>query len=94
MEYFSEQALSGTELTCTTLNDLNDWIVWQFPVLNQGYFSGAVLDTKKPNCWYPALIHKDNGGVKIYGHVETIFESPEVAAEFITNYSHMVTYGA
>lgn len=71
--------------TSLTFNQLHHWVIWQMPRKTGEGLSGAVHPTMPDTGWYPAIIKPKEKRVKVYGHLDTKFESPEEAAEWLLN---------
>jgi hypothetical protein len=69
--------------TIVAIDRLFTWVVWQFPRARPGGFSGAVHPPEPGHGWYPAIIDRDAGQVRVYGHVKERFPSPEAAAKHL-----------
>lgn len=69
--------------TIVSLDQLYTWVVWQFPRLRAGGFSGAVHPPIAGYGWYPAIIDPTKRRVLVYAHLEEPFRSPEAAAKQI-----------
>lgn len=63
------------------------WVIWQFPRMRAGGFSGAVHPPKANHGWYPAVIDIDAGQVLIFGYIRESFPSPEAAAKHLDQVS-------
>lgn len=71
------------EPTTVPMTRLYTWVIWQFPRMRDGGYSGAVHPPEPGHGWYPALINADSGLVHIFGHVKERYPTPEAAAKFI-----------
>jgi len=73
--------------TVVALDRLYTWVVWQFPRVREGGFTGAVHPPEPGHGWYPALIEPETGQVLVYGHVPERFPSPEAAARHLDRHA-------
>ncbi len=71
------------EPTAVPMDRLFNWVIWQFPRLRDGGFSGAVHPPEAAHGWYPALIDAEGGRVIVYGFIKERFPSPEAAAKHL-----------
>jgi hypothetical protein len=69
------------EPTLVSADRLYTWVIWQFPRLRRGGFSGAVHPPEPGHGWYPAIVDIESGQVLVYSHIEERFPSPEAAAK-------------
>jgi len=69
--------------TTLSFEELHTWVVWQFPRLRVGGYSGAVHPPEVGHGWYPALIDATAGQVLVYANVSERFPSPEAAARHL-----------
>lgn len=75
-------SLSKEHPTSFTYEDLYDWVIWQFPKIQEdGGLSGAVRPSIPDHEWYPAIIFLKEKKVVVYGHIEDKYSSPETASE-------------
>lgn len=75
--------LSTERPTETNLADLHDWVIWQFPVDQEGWLSAAAHPPAARYGWLPAQVHPGKQRVILYGHRCQPFDSPEEAAEWL-----------
>lgn len=76
--------LHGTKPTTLNLEQLHDWVVWQFPkkcIPGKG-FCGAVHPPLEKHGWFPAVINPDKQEAQIHGHLPKPYATPELAAEY------------
>ena len=73
--------LNINQPTDLSFNQLYDWVIWQFPTQTEDGLSGAVRPPIVDATWYPALIQPKEKRVQIYGHLNTLFNTPEKAAK-------------
>ncbi len=76
-------AFEPTEPTIVPMGRLFAWVIWQFPRMRDGGFSGAVHPPEPGHGWYPALINAEAGQVTIFGHVKEPYPNPEAAAKHL-----------
>lgn len=72
-----------TELT---FDDLNDWVLWQFPRLDGGWLCGAAHPAEPEFGWIPARIQPHQQRVRLYAHGTPPLTTPEEAAAWIANF--------
>ena len=74
--------LNKNKPTQLTYDDLFDWVIWQFPKIQEGGgLCGAVRLSIPDHQWYPAIIYLKEKKVVVYGHVADQFPSPETASD-------------
>lgn len=71
------------EPTQLTFNELNSWIIWQFPRQKDKGLCGAVCPPDPAEGWYPAVIYLKEKVVQVFGHLDKKFESPNDAADWV-----------
>jgi len=71
--------------TSLTFSQLHHWVIWQMTRKKGEGLSGAVHPSTPNAGWYPAVIKPKEKRVKVYGHLDTKFQSPEEAAEWLIN---------
>lgn len=76
-------AFETHEPTVVPIDRLYAWVIWQFPKLREGGFSGAVHPPEIGHGWYPAIVNAQEGRVIIYGQVKEAFPSPEAASKHL-----------
>jgi len=69
--------------TEVTIDDLFDWVIWQFPRQLSGGLCGAVHPPIAGHTWYPAVIGYLDNKIQIYGHTDHEFDSPDDAANWL-----------
>ena len=72
-----------SEPTVVPISRLFTWVIWQFPRVREGGFSGAVHPPSQGHGWYPAIINSEAGQVTIYGQVKEPYPTPEAAAKYL-----------
>lgn len=77
----AEVTLNKDVPTKLTFQELYTWVIWQFPKQKEGGLCGAVTPPITDYGWLPAIILFDEKCVRVYGHLDQKYESPEVAAE-------------
>lgn len=82
------QNISGLQLnmekpTTFTFKQLFNWVIWQVPEPLEKALCGAVKPPTSDAKWYPAIIHVKEKKVHVYGHLETLFDSPEAASNYL-----------
>jgi len=77
-------ALSNHHASRLTFHDLETWVIWQFPRKKDSGLVGAVRPSLPEHGWYPAIIYPKEKRVQVYGHLNTLYNSPEEASESIT----------
>ena len=82
------QTISGVQLnlekpTTCTFKQLFNWVIWQIPEPVEKALSGAVKPPIPEAEWYPAIIHVKEKKVQVFGHIETLFDSPEAASRYL-----------
>lgn len=80
--YLHEQDVLTEKITTVTKCALYRWIIWQFPIVRDEFFYGAVLNMDTHNGWYPALIQQSGDTVKIFGNQGNLFQSAKSAMEW------------
>ncbi|MFO7682829.1 MAG: hypothetical protein R6X34_22550 [Chloroflexota bacterium] len=75
--------LDPVKPTSFTFSQLHHWVIWQMTRKKGEGLSGAVHPSTPDSSWYPAVIKPKEKRVKVYGHLDTKFESPEEAAEWL-----------
>ena len=76
--------INGNKPTVVSLNLLQEWVIWQYPKKAAKGFCGAVHPPLQKHGWLPAIIHPDKNEAHVHGHLEKIFETPEMAADYIS----------
>ena len=76
--------LDATKPTTFNLKLLRDWVIWQFPKKRVSGYFGAVHPPLAKHGWLPAVIHLDKNEAQIHGHVSETFDTPELAADYLT----------
>ena len=85
-----EYSIAGISINKKTptkfsFNDLYTWVIWQYPKQKNKGLCGAVRPPIPDHGWLPAIILVKEKSVEIYGHQDTLFPSPELAAEYFNN---------
>lgn len=75
--------LSGKSATRATFEDLQSWVIWQFPRPLKDGLCGAVRPPEEVSGWYPAVIYPEDALVRIYAHLSDAFDTPEAAADYL-----------
>jgi hypothetical protein len=70
--------------TPLTFSQLSEWVIWQFKQTNLDGLSGAVHPPIPDAHWYPAVILPKEKRVQVFGHLDTLFNTPEEAAKQIS----------
>jgi len=73
--------LNTNQPTSLTFTQLYDWVIWQIAEPTETGLTGAVRPPIIDANWYPALIQPKEKRVQIYGHLDTSFNTPEIAAK-------------
>lgn len=73
--------LSTKHATKLTFHQLKTWVVWQFPRKKEAGLLGAVRPSLANHGWYPAIIYPKEKRVLVYGHLDTLYDSPEEASD-------------
>lgn len=68
--------------TMLSISDLYTWVIWQFPKTVEKGLCGAVRPPVA-ELWYPAVINTQRNKVRVFGHLEQTYDTPEAAAEFL-----------
>lgn len=76
--------LNTGEPTDVDREHLFQWVVWQFPRPHDGGLCAAARPPLPNHGWYPAIVHLQNNKVRVFGHLDLEFDSPETAAEFFS----------
>jgi hypothetical protein len=63
---------------------LQEWVVWQFPKRCGKGYCGAVHPPLETHGWLPAIIHPEKNEAQVHGHLTETFETPELAADYIS----------
>lgn len=66
-------------------NDLHTWVIWQFPRPQKDNFCGAVRPPIPDHTWFPALINGNKEQAIVHAHLETEFDTPEAAADWLAD---------
>lgn len=69
-----------TELT---FSELYTWVIWQYPNQVGKGLCGAVRPPVPEIGWYPALIRLKEKTVRVHGHLDKKFDSPNAAADWV-----------
>ncbi|MBP9501342.1 MAG: hypothetical protein KBF17_04195 [Candidatus Promineofilum sp.] len=69
--------------TSVPMDRLFAWVIWQFPRVRHGGYSGAIHPPEAGHGWYPAVVNAEEGHVIIHGHVKEPFTSPEAASKHL-----------
>lgn len=75
--------LSPERPTETALADLHDWVIWQFPVVREGWLAAAAHPPVAKYGWLPAQVHPEKERVILHGHRCQPFDTPEEAKEWL-----------
>lgn len=75
--------IEANEPTVVPIERLYAWVIWQFPKVREGGFSGAVHPPEVGHGWYPAIVKAEEGRVVIFGQVSERFTTPEAASKFL-----------
>lgn len=71
---------SPTELT---IDEIYDWVIWQYPIEIAGGLCCAVHPPIPNHTWYPAIIgHLDNK-IVVHGEIDQDFDLPREAADWL-----------
>lgn len=73
--------LSQAEPTVLSLQELHDWVVWQFPGSNAKAHHAAVRPSIPGHGWFPAVIDTKRLQVTVYGYIDEPLNSPEAASK-------------
>ena len=84
-----EVDLDKTKTTSTSITNLSRWIIWQYPILRETFLCAAICPLESKGRWYPALVNTKDQTVKIIGHLDTIFTTPESAVEWLSSRSNL-----
>lgn len=84
-----DETLNKSESTVVKIGDLNNWVIWQYPILREPFLCGAVCCMDSKGKWHPALINRETSMIKIFGHVKKQFRTPESAAEWLNAQSDL-----
>lgn len=76
--------LSRQKPTKLSFDDLQNWVIWQFPRRKETGLCGAVRPSIADHGWYPAIIYPKEEQVMVYAHLETHFSTPEEASESLS----------
>lgn len=68
--------------TRLTREELDKWVIWQFPHPHADGFRGAVHPPVAGHGWYPALIRPKAKDIQLFGNIPNPFSSPEEAISF------------
>ena len=79
----SDLHLNSDKPTIFTFKQLFNWVIWQIPTPVGNALGGAVKPSNANAKWYPALIHVKDRKVHVYGHINTRFDTPEDASDYI-----------
>jgi hypothetical protein len=71
-----------TELS---FKELYTWVIWQYPRQKGSGLCGAVRPPIANHCWYPALIKNAERRIRVHGHLDQEFATPEQAAEWLAS---------
>jgi hypothetical protein len=74
-------SLSQTTPTSLTFNQLDAWVIWQFPISKQAGLCGAVTPSTDQHGWMPAIIHPDTQNALVYS--TPTFPTPNAAADWV-----------
>lgn len=74
-------SLDAAAPTPVAMDQLFDWVIWQYPRRKAQGYCGAVRPPS--GGWYPAIVANDHQKVLIYGHVSELFASPEAASRHL-----------
>ena len=77
--------LHKQEATDLSFDELQTWVIWQFPRKKKSGLCGAVRPPMAEYEWYPALVHVKEQRVDVLAHLDQQFATPESAAEFVEN---------
>jgi hypothetical protein len=69
--------------TVVTTEQLQAWVIWQFPRQRSGGYSGAVHPPQPEHGWYPAIVDTSGGQVLVFAHLKQRFPTPEAAAKHL-----------
>ncbi|HEY1409490.1 MAG TPA: hypothetical protein VF434_11135 [Promineifilum sp.] len=75
--------LRASEPTVVPIEQLFNWVIWQFPRIRTQGFTGAVHPSDAGHGWYPAFIDHEMRKVIIFAHVTEPFPNPEAAAKHL-----------
>jgi hypothetical protein len=68
--------------TNVAMRSLYGWVIWQFPVPQKKGFQAAVRPPLADHAWLPAIVRADKNRVKIYGHIDEQYASPDAALAY------------
>lgn len=85
----NETTVAGITLRAgkpTTLpfSAIADWVIWQFPQHEKKGYRGAVRPPGEPYSWLPAVVLPGTESVRIYGHLDETYHTPEAALTFFS----------
>lgn len=70
--------------TTFSFDQLYDWVIWQYARQTEDGLIGAVHPPQADATWYPALIQPKEKRVQVYGHLDTLYNTPEEAAKQVS----------
>ena len=76
--------LDQTQPTTFSFAQLYDWVIWQYPQQIEQGLTGAVRPPLAHENWYPAIIEPKKKRVQVYGHLDTLYNTPEEAAKQVS----------
>lgn len=80
----AQMKFNGTRPTRLNMKQLQDWVIWQFPKPYDKGYCGAVHPPLEKYGWLPAIVQPEKNEIYIHGNVPETFESPELAAEYLS----------
>jgi hypothetical protein len=85
----SEKAIAGVTLrskkpTTVPFSAIADWVIWQFPQREKKGYRGAVRPPGEQYSWLPAVVLPETESVRVYGHLDEAYHTPETAVAFFS----------
>jgi len=81
----AEIAFHINKPTTLPLQELYNWVIWQFPHPKEGGLCSAVHPPLANHPWFPAIIHNKEKHIHVYAHLDAVFNTPEEALAYFTN---------
>lgn len=75
-------ALRSSKPTTIPFAAIADWVIWQFPQREKKGYRGAVRPPGEQYSWLPAVVLPQSESVRLYGHLDETYHSPEAAVTF------------
>lgn len=77
--------LNSDAPTKLVLDDICDWVVWQFPRPRVDGLCAALHPPEAGFGWLPGIVYPEKKRVEIYAHAAGPFPTPEEAAGWMEN---------